>query len=638
MQFTDEQQSIIDSYKTKPEHILCSAVAGSGKTFTAIQLARTILKEHPGAHILYLVYNKAMQEEAMSKFADLDNVTVQTAHSFAYTIWRRTIGNFEAQNRLYSEDIKKVLWNSKNPSVKYAKHRIIHELHDLWTSKTWGLDFFEKCIKEKYEKECNTYSIPTKRGTRHETGYKLKNGSIMNLGHLKAFRQIIENNLKEKKYTHAMYLKAASMLKELPCFKYNFIIFDEAQDANRFMLDIVLKLPAKKKYFIGDERQAIYGFNGCINAFEEVEGVKYELTQSFRFGQEIADITEKMNGIYITGTKQPEKDVDINQKTVLFRTNAGILEYAINLVSSCKEHVHINYMNSDGNLSNSRNMCKSQNLRETQKDALYFFLTMLLDDGRIDDANKLCALFEDADFKIKWTPMFEPITNMQKDYEKDNGTKPTLARCMVILKGSIDAELSRFHNIYDRCGSELVNTFQKLIEAENMPASKNVLLCTAHKSKGLEWDYVEIADDYTLVDDQGKKTMNFQQEMNLLYVACTRGRYIVDARALKNELNRANIQMYDSDLFVNVSGKELPQEERISSLTHEVSIEIDTCTEAPQQPVLQPIRGYNYMGDSDRDKQECTGLYDPLRACADEDVMFDVYSMVQYDGCGGIIP
>jgi superfamily I DNA/RNA helicase len=69
-------------------------------------------------------------------------------------------------------------------------------------------------------------------------------------------------------------------------------------------------------------------------------------------------------------------------------------------------------------------------------------------------------------------------------------------------------------------------------------ADADVLLMTAHRSKGLEFDQVLLDDDFhDLVDKQGKPNRGaldaqaFEQEINLLYVGMTRAR-----RAL--ELNR----------------------------------------------------------------------------------------------------
>jgi hypothetical protein len=52
-----------------------------------------------------------------------------------------------------------------------------------------------------------------------------------------------------------------------------------------------------------------------------------------------------------------------------------------------------------------------------------------------------------------------------------------------------------------------------------------VILTTAHKSKGREWDNVILADDYpSPYDSKGRYIGLHEQERNLLYVACTRAK------------------------------------------------------------------------------------------------------------------
>jgi len=79
MQLTKEQKAIINS----TGHIKINAVAGSGKTTTIIEYAKSRPSDKK---ILYLAFNKSVKNEAIKKFADigLKNVKVETAHSLAF--------------------------------------------------------------------------------------------------------------------------------------------------------------------------------------------------------------------------------------------------------------------------------------------------------------------------------------------------------------------------------------------------------------------------------------------------------------------------------------------------------------------------------------------------------------------------
>ncbi len=79
MQLTPEQQALINTN----HNLVINAVAGSGKTTTLIEYA----KSRPVAsRILYLAFNKTVKTEAQQKFvtAGLQNVKVETAHSLAF--------------------------------------------------------------------------------------------------------------------------------------------------------------------------------------------------------------------------------------------------------------------------------------------------------------------------------------------------------------------------------------------------------------------------------------------------------------------------------------------------------------------------------------------------------------------------
>jgi len=76
---TREPSDIINSTR----NIKINAVAGSGKTTTVIECAKT---RTATSKILYLAFNKSVKIEAGRKFTDkgLKNVNVETAHLLAY--------------------------------------------------------------------------------------------------------------------------------------------------------------------------------------------------------------------------------------------------------------------------------------------------------------------------------------------------------------------------------------------------------------------------------------------------------------------------------------------------------------------------------------------------------------------------
>jgi F-box protein 18 (helicase) len=91
--------------------------------------------------------------------------------------------------------------------------------------------------------------------------------------------------------------------------------------------------------FIGDPHQHIYGFRGAINILEELEGTThtYSLTQSFRFGPEIASVATillaqlKKVKTMINGCSLPSTIYGnaVGQVAVIARTNLELFNKAI---------------------------------------------------------------------------------------------------------------------------------------------------------------------------------------------------------------------------------------------------------------------------------------------------------------------
>ena len=69
---------------------------------------------------------------------------------------------------------------------------------------------------------------------------------------------------------------------------HDILMIDEGQDMNPAMLE-VFKEQNTTKIIVGDPNQQIYMFRGAVNALGSIEAkYTYHLTQSFRFGPQIA--------------------------------------------------------------------------------------------------------------------------------------------------------------------------------------------------------------------------------------------------------------------------------------------------------------------------------------------------------------
>ena len=103
---------------------------------------------------------------------------------------------------------------------------------------------------------------------------------------------------------------------------------------------------------------------------------------------------------------------------------------------------------------------------------------------------------------------------------------------------SFSLDYIKYWKIFDMLRGDVVEAFKSVRSAELIrDYEKEYTLCTAHRSKGLEWEYVVIAsDDWKLTN---------LDEINLLYVACTRAIKKLDyseisslIEGIKNQVNK----------------------------------------------------------------------------------------------------
>jgi superfamily I DNA/RNA helicase len=82
------------------------------------------------------------------------------------------------------------------------------------------------------------------------------------------------------------------------------------------------------------------------------------------------------------------------------------------------------------------------------------------------------------------------------------------------------SELSLMVNLIDEFGTDVI--IHSLDECVT-EAKASLVISTAHKSKGREWDKVRLAGDFpTGIDKNGEPTNVGDEELRLLYVAGTR--------------------------------------------------------------------------------------------------------------------
>jgi superfamily I DNA/RNA helicase len=267
------------------------------------------------------------------------------------------------------------------------------------------------------------------------------------------------------------------------------------------MLDIVVRQPIPK-VFMGDRHQQIYGWRGAQNALALIQPtVARYLTQSFRLGPLIAALANVLLATYKGETVplqgcRPRGEIghlDYRRPyTVIARTNAGIFDEAAQRVQ-WRRPPRLHFV---GGLQG------------------YPF-------QRILDAWRLYAERREAirDPFLRAFPDFATLEQLAAEVD--------------------DRELKQLCRVVRQYGQR-IPTLVRQIEHHTVPdpAGAQVCLTTAHKTKGLEFDQVVLAEDFPSLVQTPLPEID-SEEVNLLYVAVTRTRDLLELNTPLREVLKA---------------------------------------------------------------------------------------------------
>lgn len=483
MELTTEQITILNTN----ENIKINAVAGSGKTTTIIEYAKS---RPSNARILYLAFNKTVKLEAAKKFSEkgLRNVRVETAHSLAYRYIVQN-KNFTVKPHAYTTSQIAELLQLSGEGERHAEYIVANHINKFIAyfcnsdkAKVQDINYLDVVFEKKAIAFVKKFYNYIESKTRLLLG-KMDKGEI----------DII----------HDFYLKKFQLSN--PVLPYDYILFDEGQDASPAMLDVFFKQKAIK-LIVGDSHQQIYGWRFAINSLEKADYKNFYLSSSFRFAQHIADLAmetlqmkkllSEYDPIEITGKGKP---IELQSKAILARTNLGLLLRAIKHVTDNDPITPIYF---EGNINSYTYADDGASLYDVLN--LYNGKRHLIRDKLIKSMKDLADL---------------------EDY----------------IKKTEDVQLGMMLEIVNEYGNDIPDLIKTLKEnhVDNDDKEKaDVIFSTVHRCKGMEYDVVELVEDFIseekilkILDDNPKKEdINFSkinEEINLLYVAITRTKNIL---------------------------------------------------------------------------------------------------------------
>lgn len=474
---TEEQTAIKEAF---PDHrfLTIQAKSGSGKTSTLYLLANSTEDR-----ILYLAFNKSMAEEARRKMPP--NVECRTLHSICYQFLdhrlraklSRPEGQYVNVAGTGSEIAKKFKIN--NLIDKRGKTLLTRAMIGLMIKQTVGKFEFsdDPFISRKHFPGVHLADIKRKGINEH----KLITEVVKYAKQL--WRERIDPNT-DTLMTHDTYVK----LFELSGadLGYDIIFGDEFQDVNPAFLSILRNAKsAKQVVVVGDEYQSIYQFRGSQNMMKETStyGAELPLTACFRFGPKVANIANM-----ILSDKEPLRHPLVGKG---FDTVVG--SYKSDVVDYTKPYTIIFRKN----------------------------LTLLMEAmDRIADGEEIIINVDTRDF-ISMVDSVNALRRGDIEKVKHETVLPYADWDEFVECAEADPDAKRLLNIVV---SGKANTIAHTLRTHRNSPTAKVTLTTAHKSKGLEWDQVIVANDFP--SNYDKKTGEWvgleEAERNLLYVAHTR--------------------------------------------------------------------------------------------------------------------
>ncbi|NXD87905.1 FBH1 helicase, partial [Halcyon senegalensis] len=274
VELTHEQQRILN-HKIEPGHVVkIMAFAGTGKTSTLVKYA----EKFADLNFLYVTFNKAVAERGKSIFPR--NVTCKTFHSLAF-------GNV---GKRYKEKDKLNFSKMSVYSISFLlRNREGQSLFIRAKTVSQTLESFFASSDEEISEEHTPVSFKNTHGDRRLVSPTEKRINVEEAREIWRNMKKLDGDVEKKyKMTCDGYLKLWQLSKP-QLSGYDAIFVDEVQDCTPAIMDIVQSQTCGI-ILVGDPHQQIYTFRGAVSTlFDTVPHTHiYFLTQSFRFGPEIA--------------------------------------------------------------------------------------------------------------------------------------------------------------------------------------------------------------------------------------------------------------------------------------------------------------------------------------------------------------
>lgn len=484
---TDEQALAVELFHTGRD-LVVNAGAGTGKTATLELIAESTLRQGR-----YLAFNRAIVDEAKARMPR--NVDAATLHSLAFRTTGRKMAHRLNASRLPSWKTAQLL--GLDP-IKVTVGDVGKVLQPGWLAGH---------VMRAVTVFC--HSSDPEPGVKHFTyveGLDLRtDDGARTFGNNRQLADALVSALRrawvdlcdpdgELRYSHDCYLK--TFAQQGHKIGADFILHDEAQDANPVTLQILVNQDGTQVVHVGDSFQSIFGWRGAVDAMELARRGGAEmawLTQSFRFGPTIAGLANRL---------------------------LTVLDGELRLVGTDSIDSHIGHLTDPDAILCRTNAESVNQVLAAQRRGLRPHL-------------------------VGWGREVTAFAEAARDLKAGLGTSHLELACFdswreVVEFVALDPqgdELRMLVELVEEYGPEAIITALTGMPDE---AHADAVISTAHRAKGRQWPTVQIGPDFDPVDDDREIA---PEEIRLLYMAVTRARYVVDVTAIVRLLARLGVRL-----------------------------------------------------------------------------------------------
>lgn len=475
---------------TKEEPFKIAALAGSGKTSTLEYLARSTSRRG-----LYLAFNRDIVNAAKGRFpAGCDAATTHAIAMRGLPQDMRNAGNEKLTTTASVPMVAKVLGlpeklalqpKGKGEAVAFDSHALAGMVRRAVASYAHSAD--EGLGPKHVQGALAQYSrlAAVADGPRAQLAKQVT-----------AWSGVLWEKMRSPRDPMPLgfdgYLKVWALGQ--PRLGADYILYDEAQDANPVMAEVLRRHADEglaQVVCVGDPYQQIYAWRGAVNALETLPGrVGAELTVSFRFDMSIATVANRLlaklgSRSSLRGAGKVEGHVYhaaegiglAGVDAVLCRTNYGVMAALL-----------------EATLQGLATCIPKQAAQELKR--------------QLEDVQRLQQGIPAQ------TPELAGFTHWKEVEE--------------IAKEPHGAEFTTLVGLVSRYGA--AGLMGLVAQAQQGDEARGILVTTAHKAKGGEWDHVLLWQDFQpperkVKDREGEVRQVVDEEAaRLLYVAVTRAK------------------------------------------------------------------------------------------------------------------